>query len=278
VLESARRRLRDAGVDEASLRAEWLISHHLRIPRLELPLHGSRVASAAEEAQIQESLQRLAMQEPLQYVVGEADFRGAVLTVDRRALIPRPETEQLVERVLADEALSRAACPRLADVGTGSGCIAIALVLAMPRAQVTATDISADALSLAVQNARRHGVWERIRFHLGSVLDGVEDESLDAVVSNPPYIRSTDYNSLPASIREFEPRQALEAGEDGLDVIRLLARDSRRTLKSGGSLYLEIGAGQGNAVRQLLSAAGFRSVRVEPDLAGLERFALGIRA
>ncbi len=261
------------GIAEASLNVEWLLSRALGCPRLEL--HLRRDAGLAPEIcrLLDARIKRLAAGEPLPYVLGEAEFMGRVFAVDPRALIPRPETEQLAELILGCADLWASAPPVIAEVGAGSGCLVISLALARPEGRYHALDIDAAALTLARENARRHGVEKRVRFAAGNLLAGRPPAGLDAVVSNPPYVRTADWAQLPAPIREHEPRQALDGGADGLAVIRPLIAQAARALKPGGRLFLEIGDGQGAPVRGLLEARGFRAIAIRPDLAGKTRFA-----
>ena len=243
--------LAGAGLDEARVRAEWLVAHAIGCRRLELPLRGADAVTPEAGQFIQSALARLLQHEPLQYILGTADFMGHVLRVDRRVLIPRPETEQLVELVLADRAIRAVERLRLADVGTGSGCVAIALAAALPGAGVVATDISREVLELARDNAARVGVGGRIEFREADLLEGVAADSLDAVVSNPPYVTTDEWRELEPGVRLFEPRRALDGGPDGLDVIRRLVADARRALRAGGGLFVEIGERQGDEAKAL---------------------------
>ena len=260
-----------AGLDEAQLKAEWLVAHAADCRRLELALRQDETAGPDAEQVIRAGIARLLEREPLQYVLGTADFMGHLLRVDRRVLIPRPETEQLVEMVLTDPELQRVVRPRVADVGTGSGCIAIALAADRPDADLVAIDSSQDALDLARENARRIGVESRIEFRRGDLLGGVEKGSLDAVVSNPPYVTTQEWQRLDPEVRLFEPGQALDGGVDGLDVIRRLVTQAVETLRAGGRLFVEIGEGQGAAAKALTEAAGFMDVGVRRDLSGQDR-------
>ena len=263
--------LTGAGLDEAQLKAEWLVAHAAGCKRLELAVRGGESAAPGAEHVLRAGMERLLQREPLQYVLGTADFMGHLLRVDRRVLIPRPETEQLVEMVLADPELRKTASPRLADAGTGSGCIAIALAAAQPAARLVATDLSQDALDLARDNARRIGVEARIEFRRGDLLDGMEAGSLDAVVSNPPYVAAEEWHRLEPEVRLFEPRQALDGGVDGLDVVRRLVAQALGALRAGGRLFVEIGDEQGGAAKALTEAAGFMNVDVRRDLSGKDR-------
>lgn len=257
-----------AGLDEAEIKAEWLLCHLLDVSRHQLGFSGRE----PDAAKLKAAVERLCCGEPLQYVIGTSDFRGHLLACDARALIPRPETEQLVDLALACRGED------FIDVGTGSGCIAISLALEHPRARVTATDVSAAALALACENAERHNAAARVRFTRADLLDGIPAASADVVVSNPPYIESGEIPALAREIREFEPRSALDGGADGLDLVRRLVRQAARVVRPGGSLLLETGETQGARVAELYGAAGFVGVEVKRDLAGHDRFVVGCRA
>jgi len=224
-------------------------------------------------------LKRVADGEPLQYVIGEWDFRRITLTVDRRALIPRPETEQLVDLVLAARELWASSVaagrglPLIADVGTGSGCIVLSMATERPQARYVAIDASAEALELARVNAARCGVADQVEFRHGSGCGEFPAGSVDAIVANLPYIPEATVAALDKHIREHEPHQALNGGEDGLDVIRTVAHDAVMVLRPGGWLFLEIGDDQGSAVRELLEHLGLIDLAILPDLAGKTRFA-----
>ena len=200
---------------------------------------------------------------------------GLRLLSDARALVPRPETEALVERVLADRHLRALAAPRMADVGTGSGCIVLALAEARKEARLWATDLHAGALELARENARRLAPEASVHWLLGDGLSVFEDRSLDVVVSNPPYIPDTDWAGLAREVRAFEPRTALTAGADGLDVIRSLVGEAPRVLDSRGLLFLECGEEQTGPVEALMRQSGLVGVRSETDLAGRPRIVSG---
>lgn len=210
--------------------------------------------------------------EPIQYITGECEFYGLPFRVTPAVLIPRPETEHLVEKAIE---LNRGfpARVRILDVGTGSGAIAIALARALPAAHITAIDLSSQALEIAAFNAQRNGVAERIRFLEGDLLSPVVDEHFDLIVSNPPYVPLTDRPTLAVEVREHEPTLALFSGDDGLNVYRRLIPASAHALSSGGSLALEIGCGQSEAIRDLLAASGFHEIAFTPDLQGIPRVA-----
>jgi len=206
--------------------------------------------------------------EPLQYIIGEWDFYGLTFTVDKRALIPRGETELLVEEVVETLGYRSA---RVLDVCTGSGCIAVAVAKTLD-VEVVAADISEDALSLARENAARHGVGDRVRFVHSDLAQGLLDEGLDGtfdiVISNPPYILSRDMAELQREVREYEPHLALDGGVDGMDLYRRLLPQAYTLLKQGGGLFLEIGPA---GVKELAQQTGFSDVKLLNDYAGLPR-------
>lgn len=267
------RTLDASGIDEAAVLAEWTVADLAGCSRSELRTGGGGTLGAAAQERLASHTSRLAAGEPLQYVLGHADFLGHRFACDRRALIPRPETEELVLAALRLALPGPAAPARVADVGTGTGCIAISLALARPRAGVIATDTSADALALAASNARALGVHERVRFTRADLLDGIEPGGLDLVVANPPYIESDTIAGLDRNVRDFEPRAALDGGPDGLATIRRLVPAAFNALRPGGRILIEIGETQGQAVRVLLESCGFSDAAILPDLSGRDRIA-----
>jgi release factor glutamine methyltransferase len=277
VLEAAAAYLRGRGVEEPRMACEWLLSRLLKCRRLDLPLRSADALSEPYLAAMRRALKRLAGGEPVQYVLGQWDFMGRGFKVDRRALIPRPETECLVERVLSCGELWARSRPAVADVGTGGGCIIISLALAHPEGLYVGLDVSEEAVALARENAAALGVAGRVAFTCVELSDAVEPEMLDAVVSNPPYIPTADLQKLPACIRDHEPRAALDGGAGGLEVVTAVIEDAAIALKAGGFLFLEIGADQGPAVQGRMKAAGFEDVAVTADLAGRPRVACGRR-
>ena len=231
--------------------------------------------------------------EPIQHITGETEFYGLPFHVTPDVLIPRPETEHLVEQAIA---LARPGCPilpasvagrvgeydrpdsakcRILDIGTGSGAIAIALAHNLSQAQITATDISGPALALAQANAKRNGV--AIRFLQGDLLSPVAGEQFDLVVSNPPYVPSSDRDTLSVEVRDHEPSLSLFAGNDGLDIYRRLIPAAFASLVSRGFIALEIGYGQQTAIHDLLAAAGFQNIQFHPDLQSIPRVAIAQR-
>lgn len=218
---------------------------------------------------------RRARGEPVAYLTGDREFYGRPFRVSPAVLIPRPETEMLVERALAAIDARRDGTISVVDVGTGSGCIAVTIALERPAAQVLATDVSRDALEVARANAARLGAVQRVRF-THDTLTGPAD-AVDVIVSNPPYIAERDREFVMRDVRDFEPSGALFAGIDGLDVIRKLINRAAVALRPGGSLLMEIGAGQAAAVLELMERAGFEDLRTTSDLAGIARVVEGTR-
>ncbi len=236
----------------------------------------ARTVPAALAARLATAVARRLDGWPAAYAAGRANFRGHWLAVDPRVLIPRPETEGLVQLVL-DWTARRREPPLVADVGTGSGAIAIAVALEARVAGVIATDVSVDALNVAIDNAAALGVRERISLRRGSWLEPLLGEPVDAVVSNPPYVATAEWEALEPMVKDREPRLALDGGADGLGPTRALAAQAARALTPGGLLALELDERRAGATAQMLTAEGFADVTVHDDLSGRPRYALGRR-
>jgi release factor glutamine methyltransferase len=278
-------RLSRAGIERAGLETAWLLEHALRVTPLDLRLNGSRIVEGAGLRRARMLLARRAGREPLQYLLGTQEFCGLEFEVEPSVLIPRPETELLVEACVRCAGIHPAAGrrPVVADVGTGSGCIAVSLARRLPPAVLYATDRSAEALRVAGRNAERHGVAAQVTFLEGDLLEPLRASGLfglvDVVVSNPPYIAEREWEALQPEVRLFEPRVALAGGEDGLAVYRRLVRESAEALGAGGWLVMEVGQGQAESVRRLLDATKrYGSVDVRPDQAGIDRVVCAQRA
>ena len=273
VLEKGAAYLAARRVPDARIAVELLMSRLLRCGRLDLHLRREVVLSGNLLDAMRRGTLRVAAGEPVQYVLGEVDFRGHLFKVDRRALIPRPETEELVECVLGCEALwaVEGGKPVIMDVGTGSGCMILSLAIERPGSFYAGLDVSGDALALAQENAQAKGLASVVPFLHGELADVVDPGKLDAVISNPPYIATSVYEQLPGMIRDHEPRLALDGGPDGLGIIESIIGDAAIALKPGGHLFLEIGHDQGGRVGAMLDDAGYTDVQVRRDMAGHDR-------
>lgn len=277
VLDGAGAFLARYGVDSPRATAEFLAARLLRCKRGELPARAGLALPEPILEAMRRGMRRVAAGEPLQHVIGQWDFRTLTLKTDRRALVPRPETEELVSLALAHPALRAAASPLVLDWGTGSGCIALAIARELPAARVVATDVSADALALARENAEALGLASRVAFldvsqnDLGDVL---EPGSVDAIVANPPYIPTAAVERLDPKVLAHEPRLALDGGPDGMALLRQVAEEASMLLASGGGLFLELDAesGQARPMAAYLRELGFDAIRAHRDLAGAERF------
>jgi release factor glutamine methyltransferase len=270
------------GVESPRLQTELLLAHLLKWPRMKLYLNFERTLAPTEVDTLRELVRRRGQREPLQQITGSTSFCGLEITVNRHALVPRPETELLAELgwQRLEFTLQRVPeqpegwTPTALDFGTGTGCIAIALAVKCPTAKITATDISADALALAKENALHHNVAEQIEFLQGDGFaalterwgerprepgedmtndgsPGVSPHQFDLIISNPPYIPSAEIATLQPEVRDFDPRSALDGGGDGLDFYRLIASQAAAFLKPGGKVMLEFGDGQAEAIRQI---------------------------
>jgi release factor glutamine methyltransferase len=255
-----------ASSETARRDAELLLMHVTGLSRAEMMTHPERELTERQQEHYQAALARRARQEPVQHIVGTQEFYGRDFIVNRLVLIPRPETEHLVEAARAIQPLP---C-RVLDVGTGSGILAITLALEMADAAVTATDISSAALAVAQQNARVLDA-DRVRFVESDLLKEIAGERFDCIVSNPPYVAMGEV--LEPQVREYEPAMALYGGEDGLAVYRRLIPAAFEHLQAGAHLLLEIGHGQRDAVRELLAGGGFEEIGFVDDLQGTPRVA-----
>ncbi len=271
ILQATRRLDSGPHRERARADAETLLMHVLERNKAWLLTHGDEHLPQAAYDRFADLIERRYCGEPIQHLTGETEFFGLPFRVTRDVLIPRPETEHLVEKVL--ELAAHFHHPRIVDIGTGSGAIAIALASKLPHAQITATDLSEPALAIARDNAARNGVQPHIRFIQGDLLAPVSGQTFDIVVSNPPYVPHTDRALIAVEVREFEPALALFGGDDGLDVYRSLIPAAHVALTSGGYLALEIGFAQSAAIAQLLSSSAFQHIEFTPDLQGIPRVA-----
>lgn len=262
-----------AGIERAAQETAWLLERVLHMPQLELRLNESQPVEGERLGRAEVLLARRAQREPLQYLLGTQEFCGLEFEVAPEVLIPRPETEGLVE---AAARLAPAGRPVIADIGTGSGCIAVSLARRLPQAVLYATDCSEAALRVARRNAERLGAAGQVTFLEGDLLEPLRANGLagrvDILVSNPPYIAERDWETLQPEVRLYEPRTALAAGEDGLAVYRRLVRESAGLLRDGGWLVMEIGQGQAEPIRALMDATErYGTVDIRPDQTGIPR-------
>jgi release factor glutamine methyltransferase len=269
VLKASTEFLTGKGVPSPRVDAEHLVAKALGVARLDLYLQYERELTDSELAAARELVRRRGTREPLAYVLGEWGFRRLTLKIDRRALIPRPETEIVVERCLAH--LAGLDEPEVLDVGAGSGAIALAIADEHPGARVTTIDASADALALASENAERGGFADRVRLVRHDLTDGLPGGPYDLVVSNPPYVLPEEIDSLEPEVRDWEPREALVSR----DATERVARAAPAVLRPGGWLVLEVADGAASDVERLLESLRFSGLSRSPDLAERERVVEG---
>ena len=262
--------LENSGVESAAVNAQWLMAHVLGCNRPELGLKQGSTLTVEQHSQWNQLVTQRAQRIPLQHLIGSVEFCGLELVVNKHVLVPRPETE-----ILAEEACKFAKMresPVILDIGTGSGCLAIAIAAQSPKGAVHALDISKEALKLAQVNANRNGLSERIIFHETDMREDCPiGEALDLIVSNPPYIPTCDIDTLQEEVREHDPRIALDGGEDGLDYYRFLILNYMPHLNSQGRMMLEVGDGQTPEVSDLIIKYGGRVLSIVPDLNNVER-------
>jgi release factor glutamine methyltransferase len=268
-----RDRFRTADIDTPELDARLLAQKVFAIDAMGLVRREREIAPPDKLKELDQFAQRRLVGEPISRIAGEKEFWSLKFALNDATLVPRPETEQLVEEGVALLAGKRGA--RILDLGTGSGAIIVSIVEALPKSKGFATDISEDALAIARQNAQRHGVAERIEFRKGSWWQAVpHTELFDLIVSNPPYIATDAIAELSPEVRVFDPKAALDGGFDGLEAYRAIAAQAARRLNPGGKALLEIGFNQGETVSRVFARAGFGRVELLKDLAGLERVVL----
>lgn len=270
--------LESKGVPDATVAAELLVARLLKVSRGFLSGCLDKETHPQHLEAMRRAMKRLACAEPLQYVLGEWDFRSLTLKCDRRALIPRPETEELVTRVLKYlHSRSFSSSPFIVDVGTGTGAIALSLAKEYPLGVYLATDISEDAIELAKENAKACNLEDKVKFAIADGLDDFSDPQIfDVIVSNPPYIETDVIATLDARVKDFEPRLALDGGPSGLEFYDRYLADAINLLKPGGAVFFEIGENQGEAVRSLMFNCGFDDIKIDKDYSGHDRYAYGI--
>jgi release factor glutamine methyltransferase len=271
-IQGATATLAAAGVERPRVDAEWLMTHVLGCRRPELALRRGEELTEPQAGQWNTLIARRAERIPLQHLLGTAEFCGLEIAVNDHVLVPRPETEQLAEA--AWQFANSHERPTILDFGTGSGCLAIAIAVNCPLAEVHALEVSTDALAVARANAARHEVSDRIIFYEGDGFAALPGEArFDLIVSNPPYIPSAEIKNLQPEVRDHDPRMALDGGLDGMDFYRALAASAGERLRPAGRLMLEIGAGQAGAVTDLL-AANWGGLEILADLNNVQRIVI----
>lgn len=272
-LSRAMQKLKDSGVSDERTEAEYLLSFALKVKRHDIYLYPERVLSEKESSEFMDFIRKRALREPAQYITGETEFRGLIFKVSPEVLIPRPETELLVEEALdflkgfKDEEI-------VIDLCTGSGCVAVSIAKEREKTRVYAVDISKEALKVASLNAEKNGVASRITFFSGDLftpLSGLKGKAR-VIVSNPPYVSKEDIEKLDPEIKDFEPMIALRGGVDGLEFIRRIIEGSPEYLLPDGRLMMEIGWGQAERVKEIILQHGlYRDIEIRKDLSGIER-------
>jgi len=266
------------GVDSPRLQAELLLAHVLKLPRMKLYLNFDRPLTPAEVDAFRELVRRRAQREPLQHILGTVSFCGIEFACTAAALVPRPETELLAQMAWEHLEHLEDPVPSALDFGTGTGCLPIAIAVHCPSAQLVAVDVSSDALSLARENAARHGLTNRIQFIESDGFDRLPPASqFSLLVSNPPYIPSAEIESLSSEVRDHDPRAALDGGKDGLDFYRRLAAEAPAFLQPGGYIMLEFGDGQAPALREVFSGQNWIVEAVRQDYSQRDRFLIARR-
>ena len=275
VIQRSAEFLAKKGVESPRLQIELLLAHALKIQRMQLYLNFERELTATELENLRELVKRRAQREPLQHIIGSTNFCGLDFSVNRQVLIPRPETELLAERAwkFLQQRGETNANPTAMDFGTGSGCLAVSLAVKCPAAEIHAVDISAEALAMARENATRHKVMERIRFYEGNGFGALDKpKKFDLIVANPPYIASEEIATLEPEVREYDPKIALDGGEDGLEFYRILALETAGWLRADGKIMLEFGEGQAEFICEIFQKQMWIVEAVEADYCQRLRF------
>ena len=269
--------LQKKGIESPRLNAELLLANVLNCKRLELFLKFDQPLSESEKIQYRKNLKRRAEKEPLQYIVGSTSFYGLDFIVDESVLIPRPETEILVETIINSN--KKESVKKILDIGFGSGCIAITLAKYFPDAEVVGIDISEDAFKIAVENAKKLNA-ENVRFQIVDVFNSNIAEvfsDADIIVSNPPYVSKEEYNNLQDEIIKYEPKMAVSDNENGLKFYERICELGKENIKNGKMLYFEVGAGQSNSVTKILQKNDFGEITIVKDYAKIERVISGVK-
>jgi release factor glutamine methyltransferase len=277
ILNQAVEKFRSEGIDRPRTNAELLLGAVLNVKKIDLYLNGDRILTPEQIEKFDLFIKERLSGKPLQYIIGSTEFFGLEFKVNESVLIPRPETETLVETVI--ENLKDLTRPKIVDLGTGSGAIAIVLAKNLKDCSVFTTDISLDALEVAQKNAKSHGVEDQIEFLCGNLFEPLRDKelqsSVDCVVSNPPYVSPKEFDNLPKEIKDHEPIVALKTDEEGISFHRRIVENSLDFLRKGGILALEVGLGQANQVADLISnLKSFEDADIRKDLGGIERIVL----
>jgi release factor glutamine methyltransferase len=272
---------RSEGIDRPRTNAELLLGAVLNVRRIDLYLDRDRILTPQQVERFRQFTEERLSGKPVQYIIGSTEFFGLEFKVNPSVLIPRPETETLVEVVL--ENLRGVGRPRIIDLGTGSGAIAISVAKNLTDSYVYATDVSLEALKVAKDNAQSHGVQEQIEFLCGDLFEPLREKKLeghvDCIVSNPPYVSAEEFDSLPREVRDFEPIVALRSEEEGMSVHKRIVGNSLAFLRENGVLALEVGLGQSSKVADLIrTQEGFNRIEMRKDLGGIERIVLARRA
>lgn len=268
-LKSATETLTAAGVADARREATSLLVLALEKDKTFLIAHSDYELSMAEEIRFREFVERRARREPFQYIAGRQEFYKLDFAVTNDVLIPRPETERLVEAAI--EILRRRSAPRFCEIGVGSGCISVSILHSLKEARAVGADISERALRVAAKNAERHGVAGRLELKISDVFDRLANEKFDLIAANPPYISIEDFRDLQPEVRDFEPRFALTDGENGLTIIEKIVKDAPDFLKPDSFLLVEIGFGQADEARALFEPRLWQTIEILPDLQGIPR-------
>jgi release factor glutamine methyltransferase len=270
--------LRQKGIDSPRLNAELLLCYVLGLKRIELYTQHSKIVATEQLDRLHDLVKRAGQHEPVAYLTGKTEFYSLELNVTPDCMIPRPETELLVQRAI-EFLRTRVGKQFVYDLCTGCGCIAVAIAKNFPDAQIVATDISDAALSVAAQNVEKHNLKSKILLLQGDLFEPLipqlNEDKFDLIVCNPPYVSAAEYEALEKNIKDYEPRLALLAGEDGLDVYRSISKNVEQFLKHGAALMLEIGFTQGQAVKELLEQTGaFAETKIEKDTHNSDRIAI----
>lgn len=270
---SGKNTLTKSGIENPGLEALLLISQALSINPTDIYSNPEREIKPDKAEEFNSLLERRITREPIAYILGEKEFYSRSFIVTPKVLIPRPETEILVDETIT--IVSDISSPSIIDIGTGSGCIAVTVGCECENARVFASDISLEALMIAMENTKRYDVLQRVSFICSDYLTSFKDKSFDIVLSNPPYIGESDFLRIERDVRDFEPKLSLLGGEDGLDSIRKIVPQAKRVLKNGGWCILEIGAGQSERVLEIFLESGFNNISFIEDLSGVKRIIKG---